>query len=106
MRGVEDALLRLDNLTQEEARMAAAESLMISRRIDDTVKDVDEKLEVVNCGVKDVDHKVGVVIDSELFRIIPPPNRSSAPPARCKGKRNCDSTNGQPIHQPKQFVTV
>jgi hypothetical protein len=100
MRDVEAALLRLDKLTQEEARMAAAESLTITRRIDDTVKDVDEKLEVVDVGVKDV-------INGELlFRLIPPPNRSSAQPTRCKGKRNCDSTNGQSIHQPKLFVTV
>ena len=55
---VEDALRRLDKLTQEEARMAAAESLTIARGIDDKVKDVDDK--------------AGVIIDSELCRIRPP----------------------------------
>ncbi|KAH9170741.1 hypothetical protein EDB89DRAFT_1251142 [Lactarius sanguifluus] len=40
---VEDALQRLDALTQEEARMAAAEALAISRGIDDKLKDVNEK---------------------------------------------------------------
>ncbi|KAF8261664.1 hypothetical protein EI94DRAFT_779985 [Lactarius quietus] len=40
---VEDALQRMDKLTQEEARMAAAELLVITRGIDDNVKDVDER---------------------------------------------------------------
>ena len=69
---VEDALQRLDKLTQEEARMAAAESLMIARGIDDKVKDVDEILKVVDGGVKTVDYKVGLIIDGESYRISPP----------------------------------
>ena len=48
---VEDALQRLDKLTQEEARMAAAESLTITRGIDD---------------------KAGFIVDGELYRISPP----------------------------------
>lgn len=50
---VEDALQRLDRLTQEEARMAAAEILKISRGIDDKVEGVD--------------HKVGSVVQGELY---------------------------------------
>ncbi|KAI9461937.1 hypothetical protein BJY52DRAFT_1222141 [Lactarius psammicola] len=50
---VEDALQRLDQLTQEEARMAAAEALTIAHSIDDKVRSVDSK-------VQGVDHKVGV----------------------------------------------
>ena len=49
---VEDALQRLDHLTQEEARMAAAETLTIARDIDD--------------NVKGVDHKIGSIITGEL----------------------------------------
>ncbi len=92
---VEDALQRLDQLTQEEARMAAAEVLTITRGIDDKVKgvddkvkDVDEKVEgvdervqavdikvegiddkmrSVDGKVQDVDHKVGSVIQGELY---------------------------------------
>ncbi len=71
---VEDALLRLDQLTQEEARMAAAEALTITRGIDDKVKDVDErvqgvdmKVEGVDGKVQDVNHKVGSVIQGELY---------------------------------------
>ena len=62
---IENALQRLDKLTQEEVRMAAAEALTISRHIDDTVKDVDKRLEAVDekvqgvgGRVKDVDHMV------------------------------------------------
>ena len=50
---VEDALQRLDQLTQEEARMAAVEVLRITRGIDGRVQGVD--------------HKVGSVITGELF---------------------------------------
>jgi hypothetical protein len=62
---IENALQRLDKLTREEVRMAAAEALTISRNIDDTVKDVDKRLEGVDEKVqgvdgrlKDVDHMV------------------------------------------------
>jgi hypothetical protein len=41
LKDVEDALQRLDKLTQEEARMAAVEALRISRGIYDKVTDVD-----------------------------------------------------------------
>jgi hypothetical protein len=60
MKDVEDALQRLDKLTQEEVRMAAAEALKITRGIDDKVEGVDSK-------VQSVDHKVGSVIEGELY---------------------------------------
>ena len=40
--------------------MAAAETMMVTRDIDDMVKDVDKKLEAV-------DNRVGSVIQSRLF---------------------------------------
>lgn len=55
---VEDALQRLDQLTQEEARIAAIEVLKITRKIDDKVNDVDEKLEGVDHRVLDVSVQV------------------------------------------------
>ena len=58
---VEDALQRLDQLTQEEARMAAAEVLTITRDIGD--------------DVKGVDHKIGSMIKGELG--LHQPNRES-----------------------------
>ncbi|KAI9432639.1 hypothetical protein BJY52DRAFT_1231784 [Lactarius psammicola] len=61
---VEDALRRLDKLTQEEARMAAAEALMITRGIDDKVKDVGERLEGVDGRVQSVGMRVEGIEDS------------------------------------------
>ena len=56
---MEVALGLLDRLTQEEARMAAAEALKLARGIDVKVDGVDDE-------VKGVDRKVGSVIESEL----------------------------------------
>jgi hypothetical protein len=74
MKDVEDALRRLDELTQEEARMAAAEVLKIARGIDDKVegvdgrvKNVDTKVDGIDHVVRGVDHKVGSVIQGELY---------------------------------------
>ena len=55
---IEDALQRLEKLTREEVRMAAAEALTISRDIDDTVKDIDKRLEEVDEKVQGVDGRV------------------------------------------------
>ena len=60
---VEDALQRLDKLTQEEARMAAAETLTVTREIDDNVKDVGIRLEGVDETVQGVDMKVEDIDD-------------------------------------------
>ncbi|KAH9055838.1 hypothetical protein EDB83DRAFT_2265301 [Lactarius deliciosus] len=55
---IEDALQRLDRLTQEEARMAAAEALMITRGIDDKMGGVDERIQSVNMKVEGIDDRV------------------------------------------------
>ncbi|KAH8999580.1 hypothetical protein EDB86DRAFT_645495 [Lactarius hatsudake] len=47
---VEDALQRLDQLTQEEARMAAVEALTITRGIDERVRSVENKVGSVTKG--------------------------------------------------------
>ncbi len=78
---VEEALWQLDKLTQEEARMAAAEALTITCGIDNRVEDVYEGVQSVDMKVDDidykvrsvkrkvqgVDHKVGSVIQGELY---------------------------------------
>ena len=56
MAGLEDALKKLDRLTQEEARMANAEVLRLAHSIRDGVEIVDGKVE-------EVGDKVEVVID-------------------------------------------
>ena len=47
---MEDALRRLDKLTQEEARMAAAETLKATQTVDERVRVVNDK---VTGAVKD-----------------------------------------------------
>ena len=49
---VEDALKRLDKLTQEEARMAMAEMLKITRGVDGNVKVMDTNLKVLIDGAQ------------------------------------------------------
>ena len=68
---IEDALSRLDKLTQEEVRMATAQLLKITHgvndkvtRIDDRLKGVDDKVEGVDDKVKDVDAKLDDVGDT------------------------------------------
>ncbi|KAH8999577.1 hypothetical protein EDB86DRAFT_3242615 [Lactarius hatsudake] len=58
---VEDALQRLDRLTQEEARMAAVEALSFARGIDDKVDGINEGVRSVNTKVEGIDNKVGSV---------------------------------------------
>jgi hypothetical protein len=53
---IEDALKKLDTLTMEEARMAIAETLKVTNRVDDTVHRVDGT-------VNRVDDKVTVLVD-------------------------------------------
>ena len=63
MADLEDALKRLDRLTQEEARMANAEVLRIAQSIGDGVKVVDGKVEDVGDKVEGVGDKVEEVCD-------------------------------------------
>ncbi|KAI9432174.1 hypothetical protein H4582DRAFT_1120536 [Lactarius indigo] len=57
-RDIEDALQKLDRLTQEEARMANAEVLRVTHGVDDKVIGVGFQVESVKKGVQDVDGKV------------------------------------------------
>ena len=63
MADLDDALKKLDRLTQEEARMALAEVLRITDTIRDGVKVVDGKVEDVGDKVEDVGGKVADVGD-------------------------------------------
>jgi methyl-accepting chemotaxis protein len=55
---IEDALKRLDTLTMEEARMAIAENLKVTNRVDDKVDKVDGKVDKVDDKVEQVHNKV------------------------------------------------
>ena len=58
---IEDALKRLDRLTQEEARMAAAQLLKIANTIDNRVEGIADNVLVVNNRVAGVDDRVAGV---------------------------------------------
>ncbi|KAH9173916.1 hypothetical protein EDB89DRAFT_1904867 [Lactarius sanguifluus] len=60
---LEDAVKKLDRLTQEEARMALAEVLRITHDVRDEVKVVDGKVAEVGDKVQCVDEKVQIAID-------------------------------------------
>jgi hypothetical protein len=51
---IEDALKRLEILTMEEARMAIAETLNVTHRVDDNVNKVDDKVTVLIDGGQNV----------------------------------------------------
>ena len=55
---IEDALKRLDKLTQEEARMAAAQNLKVTHTVDDRVRGVADAVVAVNSRVAGVDDLV------------------------------------------------
>ena len=54
MADLESALKKLDRLTQEEARMAHAEALRMTHSIRNEVKVVDDKVQVVIDGARDL----------------------------------------------------
>ena len=64
---MEDALGRLNRLTQEEARMAAAQGLEATHDVDDKLQDVGQKVQGVDDRVKDLDDKIAVAIDGVLI---------------------------------------
>ena len=59
---IEDALKRLDRLTQEEARMTSAQNLKITHAVDERVVAIDKRVVTVDDRVKVVDNKVTQVI--------------------------------------------
>ena len=60
---MEDALTRLDKLTQEEARMIIAENLRATHAVDERVRGVTEQVLSVDDRVVGVDDRVAGVDD-------------------------------------------
>ena len=60
---IEESLRRLDNLTQEEAKMAAAQQLTIAHTIERKVTGIDERVKEVGGDVQGVSKKVQDVDD-------------------------------------------
>ena len=121
---MDDAFQRLDKLTPEEALMAAAEMMTVTRDIDDTVKavdekagriemstksigdkveDVDGKVQGVNEKAKDIDERVKGVDDRVgsmiqgryFFPALAPESVLTHYSFRCKGDRSSDPTGVQ-----------
>lgn len=61
---IEDALGRLDKLTQDEVRMATAQLLKITHEVNDKVTRIDDGVKGVDAKVKCVDNKVDNVCDA------------------------------------------
>jgi hypothetical protein len=60
---IEDALKRLDRLTQEEARMAAAQVLKVANTVDDKVQGIADNMVSVDNRVAGVDDRVAGIDD-------------------------------------------
>ena len=91
---LENALQQLDKLTQEEARMAAAEALAITRGIDERIQGVDYTVRGVDYRMKGVDDKVGLVIKGELsFHQLSTTPCSAFHSIRRRGERISNSEN-------------
>ena len=58
---LEDALKRLDKLTQEEARMAAVQNLKVTHSVDNRVKGVADTVVTIDNRVAGVDGRVASV---------------------------------------------
>ena len=61
---IEDVLKRLDRLTQEEARMAAAQILKVANTVDDRVEGIANNIISVDNRVAGVDDRVAVIDDT------------------------------------------
>ena len=55
---IEDALKRLDKLTQEEVRMAAAQNLKVTHTVDNRVRGVADAVVAVDNRVAGIDDRV------------------------------------------------
>ena len=66
---IEDALKRLDKLTQEEARMAAAQNLKATNTVDKRVEGVTDMVVAIDNRVAGVDDRVRVV-DNKVMKVI------------------------------------
>ena len=66
---IEDALRRLDKLTQEEVRMAVAQLLTLTHGIDDKVTRIDDEVKCVGGQVNDIGDTVRVVHNGAQFVI-------------------------------------
>jgi hypothetical protein len=66
---IEDALKRLDKLTEKEARMASAQNLKMTHTVDERVRGVVDTVTVIDNRVVTVDDRVKMV-DNKVTQVI------------------------------------
>ena len=64
---IEDALKRLDKLTQEEVRMATAQILKLTHGVDDKVISINDQVKGVGGNVRDIGDTVRVVHEGAQY---------------------------------------
>ena len=64
---IEDALKRLDKLTQDEARMATAQLLTLTHGVDDKVTRIGDEVKGLGGNVKDIGDTVRVVHEGAQY---------------------------------------
>jgi hypothetical protein len=69
---IEDVLKRLDKLTEEKAWMTAAQILRLSHSVKVKVKVIDDNVTRVRNKMKDVDDKMGTVLNGTPNASPPP----------------------------------
>jgi len=74
---IEDALGRLDRLTQDEVRMAAAQGLKATHSVNEKVRVVDDKVQGVDDKVQGIDDKMSVIVDGVQFIVDQSPSQRS-----------------------------
>ncbi len=108
---IQDALKRLDRLTQEEALMAAAQLLRVTNVIDNGVREVsdnvlvvDNRVAGVDGRVKAVDDKIAVVNDGAhyiFYRLIVCLTHNSV---KCKNGHGSYATSSRRRRSSETFV--
>jgi hypothetical protein len=63
---IEDALKRLDKLTQEEARMAVAQNLKATHAVDKRVREVANMVVAISNRMANIDDRLKVVDDKVI----------------------------------------
>ena len=104
---IEDVLRKLDKLTQEEARMAAAELLKITHGVDSKVEGIDNRMKGVDERVQGVDDKVQEVgnrvqgLDDKIDQV----NCSSYPNTSILASESPDLTGNQLRDSLRQWLS-
>jgi hypothetical protein len=96
-RDIEDALGRLDRLTQEEARMATAQVLKVAHRVENEVGTVGDQ-------VRGVDNKVNVAVEGTHVQCFSANPILTLSTTRWQGNKGSGATGGEQHGRRETFV--